>query len=52
MITEKKLYKLIEPIIQHIEYLEDNCPDNPNIDKLKQLLLEIDSIIATRSIFI
>ncbi len=38
MITEKELHKLIEAVMQQIEYLEDNYPDNPNIDKLKLLL--------------
>ncbi len=38
MITEKDLHKLIEDITQHIEYLENNCPDNRNIYKLKLLL--------------
>ncbi len=38
MIAEKELHNLIKALIQHIEYLEDNDPDNPNIDKLKMLL--------------
>ncbi len=38
MITEKELLKFIEAIVERINYLEDNCPDNPNIDKLKLLL--------------
>ncbi len=44
MITEKELHKLIEAIMQHIEYLEDNCPDNPNLDKLKLLLADNVSV--------
>ncbi len=38
MIAEKELHIFIETLIQHIEYLEDNYPDNPSIDKLKLLL--------------
>ncbi len=38
MSTEKELHNFIKALIQRIEYLEDNCPDNPNIDKLKLLL--------------
>ena len=40
MITEKDLHNFIKSLIQHIEDLEDNCPDNPNIDKLKLLLAD------------
>ncbi len=38
MISEKELHNFIKSLRQHIEDLEDNCPDNPNIDKLKLLL--------------
>ena len=38
MLSEKKLHKVIETLIQRIKYLEDNDPDNPNLDKLKLLL--------------
>jgi hypothetical protein len=41
MITETELHEFIETFIQHIEYLEDNYPDNPNLDKLKLLLFFI-----------
>ncbi len=40
MITEKDLHNFIKSLIQHIGDLEDNCPDNPNIDKLKLLLAD------------
>ena len=35
MLSEEKLYKFIETLIQRIKYLEDNDPDNPNLDKFK-----------------
>jgi len=38
MTIEKELHNFIKALIQHIEYLEDNDSDNPNIDKLKLLL--------------
>ncbi len=38
MLSEKELHNIIEAIMQHIKHLEDNYPDNPNIDKLKLLL--------------
>ncbi len=38
MSTEKELHKFIKSLKQHINYLEDNDPDNPNLDKLKCLL--------------
>ena len=38
MIAEKELRNFIKDLIQHIKYLEDNDPDNPNIDELKLLL--------------
>ncbi len=38
MIAEKELHIFIKALIQHIKYLEGNYPDNPNLDKLKQLL--------------
>ncbi len=38
MTIEKELHSFIKALIQHIEHLEDNYPDNPNIDKLKLLL--------------
>ncbi len=38
MIAAKELHEFIETVIQHIEHLEDNYPDNPNLDKLKLLL--------------
>ncbi len=44
MTLEKELHKLIEAIIQHINYLEDNDSDNPNLDKLKLLLADNVSV--------
>ncbi len=38
MLSEKGICKFIKALIQRIKYLEDNDPDNPNIDKLKLLL--------------
>ncbi len=38
MLSEKELHNVIEAVTQQIEYLEDNYPDDPNIDKLKLLL--------------
>ncbi len=35
MLSEKKLHKFIETLIQRIKSLEDNDPDNSNLDKLK-----------------
>ncbi len=40
MITEKELHNFIKALIQHVEYFEDNYPDNPNLDKLKRILSE------------
>ncbi len=40
MLSEKEIYKFIKVIIQRIEYLEDNDPDNANLDKLKLILLD------------
>jgi hypothetical protein len=40
MIAEEEIHKVIKALMQHIEYLEDNYPDNPNLDKLKLLLLD------------
>ncbi len=40
MVTKKELHNFIKALMQHIEYLEDNYPDNPNLDKLKLLLLD------------
>jgi hypothetical protein len=38
MLSEKEIYKFIKALIQRINYLETNYPDNPNLDKLKLLL--------------
>ncbi len=38
MLSEKEIYKFIKVLIQRIKYLEDNDPDNANLDKLKLLL--------------
>ncbi len=38
MLSEKEIYKFIKALILRIKYLEDNDPDNPNLDKLKLLL--------------
>ncbi len=38
MLSEKEIHKFIKALIQRIKYLEDNDPDNPNLDKLKLLL--------------
>ena len=38
MLSEKEIYKFIKALILRIKYLEDNYPDNPNLDKLKLLL--------------
>ncbi len=38
MLSEKEIYKFIKALIQRINYLEDNDPDNANLDKLKLLL--------------
>ena len=35
MPSEKKLQQFIETLIKRIRHLEDNDPDNPNIDRLK-----------------
>ncbi len=40
MLSEKEIYKFIKALILRINYLEDNYPDNPNLDKLKLLLLD------------
>ncbi len=40
MLSEKEIYKFIKALILRIKYLEDNYPDNPNLDKLKLLLLD------------
>ncbi len=40
MLSEKEIYKFIKVIILRIKYLEDNDPDNANLDKLKLLLLD------------
>ncbi len=40
MITEKELHNFIKALIKHVEYFEDNYPDNPNLDKLKRILSE------------
>ncbi len=44
MITEKELHKFIKALIQRINYLKDNDPDNPNLDKLKLLLADNVSV--------
>ncbi len=41
MLSEKNLHKSIETLIQRIKSLEDNDPDNPNLDKLKLQLFFI-----------
>ncbi len=38
MLSEKEIHIFIKALKQHIEYLEDKYPDNPNINKLKLLL--------------
>ncbi len=38
MLSEKEIYKFIKALIQRINYLETNNPDNPNLYKLKLLL--------------
>ncbi len=38
MLSEKEIYKFIKALIQRIKYLENNDPDNANLDKLKLLL--------------
>ncbi len=38
MLSEKEIYKFIKALIQRINYLETNNPNNPNLDKLKLLL--------------
>jgi len=38
MLSEKEIYKFIKALILRIKYLEDNDPDNPNLNKLKLLL--------------
>ena len=40
MLSEKEIYKFIKALIQRINYLEDNDPDNANLDKLKLLLAD------------
>ncbi len=40
MLSEKEIYKFIKALIQRINYLETNNPDNPNLDKLKLLLAD------------
>ncbi len=40
MLSEKEIYKFIKALILRIKYLEANYPDNPNLDKLKLLLLD------------
>ncbi len=40
MLSEKEIYKFIKALILRIKYLEYNDPDNPNLDKLKFLLLD------------
>ncbi len=41
MLTETEIYKFIKALILRIKYLEDNDPDNPNLDKLKLQLFFI-----------
>ncbi len=38
MLSEKEIHNFIKALMQRIVYLEDNYPDNPNIDRLKLLL--------------
>ncbi len=38
MLSEKEIYKFIKALIQRINYLETNNPNNPNLNKLKLLL--------------
>ncbi len=38
MLTETELHEFIETLIQYIEYLDDNYPDNPDLNKFKLLL--------------
>ncbi len=40
MLSEKEIHKFIKALIQCIKYLEDNDPDNANLDKLKLILLD------------
>ncbi len=40
MLSEKEIYKFIKALILRIKYIEDNDPSNPNLDKLKLLLLD------------
>lgn len=40
MLSEKEIYKFIKALILRIKYIEDNDPYNPNLDKLKLLLLD------------
>ncbi len=40
MVTKKELHNFIKALIRHVEYFEDNYPDNPNLDKLKRIVSE------------
>ncbi len=40
MVTKKEIHNFIKAVIQHVEYFEDNYPDNPNLIKLKRIVSE------------
>ncbi len=40
MLSEKEIYKFIKALTLRINYIDDNDPYNPNLDKLKLLLLD------------